>query len=671
MAPSFLSGSNPVLVRELRAGLRSIKAFALLAIYVALLGAIVTVNFPANFTIELTGDGGARGQELFWTLVWGQIALILLLIPALSTGALAQERERQTLEPLLLSPLTPLQIVWGKAGGVLSIVGLLLLASLPLTSLCFLLGGVSPGMLVAAYAGIFGLAVFTTGFGLYCAARWPGATRALVACYALLPIALALVLVFLPLGALFSGLCVLAMLIYALMQGWKRGEGSEFAQKIGPLYGKLIYVLAPLLVIGLLAAMFFDRNLGLMAVGIGFVLSYFVMAAQWGLLQTARELMLRQDPEAPMRQKIADLKSDWQSALAPPAPSAALSIALSTELSGISATERAAERASATSSATSSFGASGASVSSAPQAEGNWNWTPLPAPAIVQNAAPTAAEIKRKKSKNADSYGVAPFLSDKLNPIFARELRSGLLGKFEYLFRFSYGLTILTELALFLYLISGIYYPEYLETDFTTIFAFWGRWHLALVMIFGGWFGARAIAPEREGQTLMQLFTIPMPPRQIIGGKLAAVMTFTLYVQVLALPLAILLPLTGLIPSWSMTLQFLVAEAILGVLAAAWGVFCSFQCASVRNALSWSLGGVAGLLIAHILIEPLVDALNLLGVLKINSGAGIAQIFPMRILFPATPTNIWVPLALIFYAFLALLLVAKTARDFHKMAREA
>ncbi len=644
MSPTFLSGSNPVLVRELRAGLRSVKAFALLAIYVALLGAIVTVNFPANFQIELKGDGGAKGLELFWTLIWGQIALILLLIPALSTGALAQERERQTLEPLLLSPLTPLQIVWGKAGGVLSIVGLLLLASLPLTSLCFLLGGVDPGTLVAAYAGIFGLAVFTTGFGLYCAARWPGATKALFACYALLPLALALVMVFLPLGALFSGLCVLAMMLYGLTQGWKRGEKSDFARKIGPLYGKLIYVLAPLLVVSLVAAMFFNRNIGLIAVGIGFVLSYFVMAAQWGLLQTARELMLKNDPEAPLRQKVADLKADWQSALAPTAP-------LQTSSFGAAYLPAAPGQTTPT--------------QTPPQTPGEWQDLPAVAP-----VATAPSDIARPKAKNADSYGVAPFLSDRLNPIFAREMRSGLLGKFEYLFRFSYVLTILTELGLFFYLLAGLYQPAYMFTDFGPVFALWGRFHLALVMIFGAWFGARSIAPEREGQTLPQLFTIPMPPRQIVLGKLASVLTFTFYVQVLALPLALLLPLTDLIP-WSMAGRFLVVETLLGALAAAWGIYCSFACQSVRAALSWALGGVALSLVSHLFVESFFDIFRLMGATSLAySVRGLREMLPIPLLFPDRPGGDFASPALLLIVFATLFLLFKTARDFQKMARE-
>jgi ABC-type transport system involved in multi-copper enzyme maturation permease subunit len=636
MAVSFLSGSNPVLVRELRAGLRSVRAFALLALYVALLGAIVTVYFPAGKEIDLQSDGGAKGQGLFWTLVYGQICLILLMIPALSTGALAQERERQTLEPLLLTPLSPLQIVWGKAGGVLSLVGLLLLASLPLTSLCFLLGGVSPGMLVGAYAGIFGLAMFTTGFGLYCAARWPGATRALMACYALLPIVLALVMVFLPLGSLASGLGVLAMLVYALYNGLKKGEESNFARKFGPLYGKLIFVLAPLLLIGLLALMVGNRDFGFVVVGIGFVLSYFVMAAQWGLLQTARELMLRNDPEESMRQKVADFKDDWQAAISTPAPSVYVP---------------------------------------APQTQAEWaSVTTLP------TAVTAPAPAVRKRKSREDSYGKAPFLSDKLNPIFAREMRSGLLGKVEYLFDFAYLITILSEVGLFLYLLASLYEPSYLMTDYAKFFASWGNWHLPLVMIFGAWFGARAIAPEREGQTLSQLFTIPMRAQQIIGGKLASVLAFTFYVQVLALPLAILMPLTGLI-DWAMALQFMVVELVLGTLAAAWGTYCSFHCTSVRSALSWSLGGIASLLVGHLLVGPFWEIFRLLGLnLSDHSAGQIVSFLPLPLLFsnsadlgtgPFKPYGGWALLAIALYALIAFVLVVKTSRDFQKLSHEA
>lgn len=648
---SLLSGPNPVLTRELRASLRNARAFGLIAVYVALLGAIVVAQFPGDQSLDLQagGDGGKRGLELFYWFIGGQAFLILMLLPALATGALAQERERRTLEPLLLSPMTPLQIVWGKAGGVLSLVCLLLISTLPLTSLCFLLGGVSPGELIGWYASLLGLAVFTTGLGLYCSARWPGATRAMIYCYGLLPVAIALVVVFLPLGSLFSGLFVLFMSGYGIVNMWKMGSDSKLSKALGPIYRVAIIPLMPVLLIALIWFSWSRLNLGYIVFGVGFVFSYLLLAAQWGMLQTARELMQRADPEAPMRQKIADFKDDWQRALAPqpvylPDPRLTTSPVASTEP------------------------ASPMTVA-APR--------PATAPATTPST-PT-----RKKAEK-DTYGKVPFLSDRLNPIYAKELRSGMLGKFEYLFRLSYIITILTEVGLLGLMLLGLMDGRYLTIDFEGYFGFWGVLHLGMVVIFGAWFGARAIAPEREGQTLVQLFTIPLQPLQIIQGKTAAVLTFTLYVWILAVPLALLMAILGLIP-WMTALQFLIVEAVIGTLSAAWGVYCSFHGGTVRRALSMALGGAAVMILAHNLIYPLWDVLRTLKLVKDTSGAEVVfHAFPIPMLLPPRESNTsfyvavsrvsndyWVLtlVMLLVYAVAAIVMLALTARNFRKYAQ--
>ncbi len=649
--------SNPVLTRELRASLRNARAFGLLAIYIALLGAVVTANFPGDVKIDLQSDGGQRGQALFYWLFGGQIALILAILPALATGALAQERERQTLQPLILTPLSPLQIVWGKAGGVLSLVGLMLLATLPLTSLCFLLGGVDTGMLVSAYATILGLAVFTTGFGLYCSARWQSATRALMSCYALLPIVIALVMVAMPLGALFSGLWCLFLLFYLLVQALQKGREAPLAKRFGRVYGSVSYVAAPLIIGGLLWLMWADRNIGLIVIGVGFVLSYFVLVTQWGLLQTARELMTRVDPETSARQKVEDFKQDWRAATAPPQ-----------YLPGGAAT-----------------------VAPAPAAS---EWTPIdtapktvpvaPAPTPATSSATSSASSAPNK-KAEPTYGVAPFLSDKMNPIYARELRSGLLGKFNYLFNFGYGVTLFSEVGLLLFLLAGLVNNKWLVVDIAGPFIWWGRAHLALLMIFSAWFGARAIAPEREGQTLSQLFTIPLPASKIIGGKMGAVLTFTLYVWILAVPLALLCALLDLVP-WALAIRFILAEVVLGLAAASWGLYCSFHSETVRRSLALSLGGVATLLLAHTLVAPLW---GLLRTLKVVSGVAGAQfwngLFPIPLSFApgadeangslvatnALANYALVPWPLAIYLVLSAVLLLLTARDFKSLARES
>lgn len=639
--------SNPVLTRELRASLRNARAFGLLALYVALLGAVVTANFPGEVNIDLQSDGGARGRDLFFWLFGGQIALILAILPAMATGALAQERERQTLQPLILTPLSPLQIVWGKAGGVLSLVGLMLLATLPLTSLCFLLGGVDAGMLIAAYATILGLAVFTTGFGLYCSARWQSATRALMSCYALLPIVIALVMVAMPLGALFSGLFCLFLLFYGLVQALQKGREAPLAKRFGRVYGSVSYVAAPLVIGGLLWLMWADRNFGLIVIGVGFVLSYFVMVTQWGLLQTARELMTRADPESSARQKVEDFKQDWRAATAPP-----------------------------------KYLPDGAQTA-APLGPVSGGWATIDT--TLQVVPTTAATPTASSKKLEPTYGVTPFLSDKMNPIYARELRSGLLGKFNYLFNFSYGVTLLSEVGLLLFLLAGLARPEWLVVDVAGPFIWWGRAHLALLMIFGAWFGARAIAPEREGQTLSQLFTIPLPASKIIGGKMGAVLTFTLYIWILAVPLALLCALLDLVP-WALAIRFILVEVVLGLAAASWGLYCSFHSETVRRSLALSLGGVAALLLAHTLVFPLWE---LLSKLKVVSGVAGAQawnaLFPIPLLFApgaddasgslvvagVAANYALLPWPLAIYLVLSAVLLVLTARDFRGLARES
>ena len=668
--------SNPVLTRELRASLRNARAFALLALYVALLGAFVTANFPGDTAVDLQHDGGRRANSLFQSIFFGQIVLILVIIPALATGALAQERERQTLQPLLLTPLSPLQIVWGKAGGVLSLVGLLLVATLPLTSLCFLLGGVEPGLIAGAYAVVFGLAAFTTGFGLYCSARWHGATRAMLMCYLLLPIASILVVGLAPFGVIICGFFVIIGLFYAILQGWKRGEKSKAARALGELYGPLVYVVAPLLLIALLVGMVYDRNIGYLVVCVAFVLSYLLLVAHWGLLQTARELMNRADTEPNMRQRVEDLQTEWKAAVAPPSYE----------------TARPTQPQPSFAAGTASV-ASTVTATSSPVAENPSDWATLPGPLQTGEAPalPPRATPSLSKRPVKQTYGVTPFLSDKMNPIYAREMRSGLLGKWNYLLSFGYGITILSEVALLLFLLWGFVNPATLTTDIEPIFMWWGQIHLGLLMIFAAWFGARAIAPEREGQTLEQLFTIPMAPSQIIGGKMMAVLTFSLYVWLLAFPTALLVALLGLVRP-SVALWFPLAEAVFGGLAASWGVMCSFNSPNIRRALATSLGGAAMILLAHALVFPINELLKTLRLVSGDSLAkAIASVLPIPLLFPRAgdwftsiysntpsyavlPTNgwtfpTWAFVAIGVYALVALGLFAFTARGFQKLAR--
>jgi ABC-type transport system involved in multi-copper enzyme maturation permease subunit len=551
----LLEGANPVLARELRVVLRDVRTFMLLAIYTAVLGAVVLSQFPSDTSLRIATDASGssmaeQGRAILHMFLGAQALLVWVLVPTLATGALAQERERQTLEPLLLSPLTPLQIVWGKAAGVLALMFLLLLSTLPLTSLCFLLGGVAPGEIIAGYGLLLGLSLFFTSVGLYSAARWQNSVRATITCYGLIGIGVLVVSVLSIPGVPVSGLMLLSFLAMKVV-GWLRGLSAVSALNRLGVLGKIVgSILAFVVGIQLLNAMITDPNTRAIILSFLFIGPYLYFVARFVLQNAAFEISRKREPDRPRREWLNDVRDEWQKAVAPP------------------------------------------EVVYLPSPEGRPAYTPLPAPVAASPA--TASSPPGKARAETVTYGVHSFLPDHLNPVFAKDLRHGIAGKTDTLMRYGYVVTIGTEVLLLLYLL--LFGGAASSSDEMALFIGWAKLQIIFLLIACTWLGSRAIAPEREQQVLPQLLTSPLPAKSIIQGKLMSVMVFSFYVFILSVPIAVFLPMLGIIP-WSLAGLFLLVELIFAALAASWGIFCSLQCITVRRALGWSLGGMLILLL--------------------------------------------------------------------------
>ncbi|WP_102692826.1 ABC transporter permease [Rummeliibacillus pycnus] len=148
-----LSFHNPVLIKELKLRFRSFKSFAGILFYLLVLSVFV---FGFIFmSTNLSGSSFINPQQsviLFALLSYVQLALILFITPSLTAGAISTEREKQTLNILLTSPQSSFQIIFGKISSSIVFLLLLLIAGLPLYSLVFLFGGISPGQLLIIFA---------------------------------------------------------------------------------------------------------------------------------------------------------------------------------------------------------------------------------------------------------------------------------------------------------------------------------------------------------------------------------------------------------------------------------------------------------------------------------------------------------------------------------------
>jgi ABC-type transport system involved in multi-copper enzyme maturation permease subunit len=88
---------------------------------------------------------------LFTGLALLQLLLILLVTPSSVAGAISGERQRQTWDLLLITRLSTFGIVWGKLASGVAFQILLMFSALPIFSLVFLFGGVSPGDIFHVY----------------------------------------------------------------------------------------------------------------------------------------------------------------------------------------------------------------------------------------------------------------------------------------------------------------------------------------------------------------------------------------------------------------------------------------------------------------------------------------------------------------------------------------
>lgn len=142
---------NAVLGKELAIRMRGWRAAAMITAYLTLLATVSLLLLSSQNTPQSYSASASLGRNLFYLLAGFQMALIVLVTPSSTADAISGERQRQTLDLLLVTRLSSLSIVLGKLVAGLAFDVLLILCSLPLFSLVFLFGGVSPDQFVSLF----------------------------------------------------------------------------------------------------------------------------------------------------------------------------------------------------------------------------------------------------------------------------------------------------------------------------------------------------------------------------------------------------------------------------------------------------------------------------------------------------------------------------------------
>lgn len=183
-------GITAIIVKELRGRMRGRRAFIVLTVNVILLAAFAwmfqrineeSIANTSSYGGQATYASASVGRGIFVGLMMLQTLIVAVLAPAATAGAISSEREHQTLELLAVTPISSFAIVVGKLLSALAWVFILVLASIPITALVFVFGGVAPDDVVRGYIVLFATVIGLGSVGIFFSAltRRTGASTGL------------------------------------------------------------------------------------------------------------------------------------------------------------------------------------------------------------------------------------------------------------------------------------------------------------------------------------------------------------------------------------------------------------------------------------------------------------------------------------------------------------
>lgn len=192
---------NPVLVKEIRQRFRSFRTPLIISLYLLVMGGLCL----GYIYLRWRGMPGyyqpGRSREIFLTLSMVQLILLAFVTPGLTSGAISAEREKQTLNVLLVTRVRPLAIVAGKMVSSCAFMVLILVATLPLYNIILLYGGFSPGQMLGVFGFYLATVLLFGSVGMACSSFFQKTGSGTVTAYGIV-------------FALMAGTILLAAFIY-------------------------------------------------------------------------------------------------------------------------------------------------------------------------------------------------------------------------------------------------------------------------------------------------------------------------------------------------------------------------------------------------------------------------------------------------------------------------
>lgn len=175
---------NPVLRKEIKTSMRSWKIFLAIGLYLLLMfGAVFMFIYFTQLSITTYSFNFEDASVFYILMSLLQLGFIMFISPALTSGSISGEREKQTLDIMLLTKMNPISIIIGKLLSSLGIVIIMIITSFPIFSIVLNYCGISIINLLTIF-GFFILISCTMGsIGIFFSTIFKKTSIATVASY--------------------------------------------------------------------------------------------------------------------------------------------------------------------------------------------------------------------------------------------------------------------------------------------------------------------------------------------------------------------------------------------------------------------------------------------------------------------------------------------------------
>lgn len=180
---------NPILERELKTRMRTWKTIILMCGYLLLIGMIVFFAFLSTSYSYSYGGYGFNPQivtTIYIVIAMFQLGILIAILPVFTATSISGERERQTLDLLLCTNISPWKIIFGKMSAALTFVLLLIFAAMPFMGIILLFGGVTLLDLIKITLFYMATAVMVSSIGMFCTTHFKKNITSIVMSYIIL-----------------------------------------------------------------------------------------------------------------------------------------------------------------------------------------------------------------------------------------------------------------------------------------------------------------------------------------------------------------------------------------------------------------------------------------------------------------------------------------------------